>query len=242
MTLQSSGQMTFTDIQTEFGGSNPISLDEYYGAASGIPSSGQISMNQFYGKSGTYSLTLTVGYDDTGPYKQATGFGIGGNPFNTSNSNYVAGTTVATPNHGSVSNPLWTDGTNRIYFLGGRKVGALKANPSYHIELRVEGLHTLNSFNTLTTSFGTYQTSAANVIFQRSDIAYALAIGDVTTGTGVNGSTMYGPLYKATHNTSWEWPVNVNNIPLSDEANNWGRTIGSPIIGSVGTTHSVTVT
>jgi len=64
VTLQSNGQMTFTDIQTEFGGSNPISLDEYYGAASGIPSSGAISMNQFYGKSNAH--TITVGAYGTG--------------------------------------------------------------------------------------------------------------------------------------------------------------------------------
>ena len=62
MTLQSSGQMNFTDIQTEFGGTNPISLDEYYSAASGLPSSGQISMNQFYGKSAGWERTLTVGH------------------------------------------------------------------------------------------------------------------------------------------------------------------------------------
>lgn len=242
MTLQSSGQMTFTDIQTEFGGSNPISLDEYYGAASGIPSSGQISMNQFYGKSGTYSLTLTVGHDNTGPYSAATGFGIGGNPFNTSNTHYVAGTTVATPNHGSVSNPLWTDGINRIYFLGGRKVGAIKANPSYHIELRVEGLHAQNSFNTLTTGFGTYYPTSSNVIFKRSDTSYALPISGLTSGVGVNGSTMYGPLYKATQNTTWEWVISANGVPLTDTANNWGRTIGSPIIGGIGATHTITVT
>ena len=52
MALQSSGAISLQDIQNEFGGSHPISLSEYYGVASGIPSSGQISMNQFYGASG----------------------------------------------------------------------------------------------------------------------------------------------------------------------------------------------
>ena len=51
MPLQSSGAISLSQIQTEFGGSNPISLNEYYSAADGIPSSGTISMNQFYGKS-----------------------------------------------------------------------------------------------------------------------------------------------------------------------------------------------
>lgn len=51
MTLQSSGPISLANVQTEFGGSNPISISEYYGAASGVPSSGTISLSNFYGKS-----------------------------------------------------------------------------------------------------------------------------------------------------------------------------------------------
>ena len=51
MVLQSSGAISFDDIQTEFDGENPISIDEYYGVASGIPTSGLISLYEFYGKS-----------------------------------------------------------------------------------------------------------------------------------------------------------------------------------------------
>lgn len=60
MVLQSSGPISFIDIQTEFTGANPISLSEYYANAStgyttgisGIPNTGSsISMSQFYGKS-----------------------------------------------------------------------------------------------------------------------------------------------------------------------------------------------
>jgi hypothetical protein len=40
-----------SDIQGEFGGSNPISLGDYYGADSGVPGSGAISISDFYGKS-----------------------------------------------------------------------------------------------------------------------------------------------------------------------------------------------
>lgn len=60
MTLQTSGPIKFSEIQTEFGGSNPISLSEYYaggayvpGGASGtngaVPSSGSVAMSKFYG-------------------------------------------------------------------------------------------------------------------------------------------------------------------------------------------------
>lgn len=51
MALQTSGAISLNDIQTEFGGSNPISLSEYYGAAAGIPASGTISIGDFYGAS-----------------------------------------------------------------------------------------------------------------------------------------------------------------------------------------------
>lgn len=51
MTIKSSGSpLNLEEIQTEFGGVVPISLNEYYGLAAGIPASGQISINDFYGK------------------------------------------------------------------------------------------------------------------------------------------------------------------------------------------------
>tara|TARA_B100000212_G_scaffold134203_1_gene100877 strand:- start:1019 stop:1552 length:534 start_codon:yes stop_codon:yes gene_type:complete len=72
MALQSSGAISLQDIQNEFGGSHPISLSEYYGVASGIPSSGQISISQFYGKSG---VTTERSYTFTGSnYSSATYF------------------------------------------------------------------------------------------------------------------------------------------------------------------------
>jgi len=55
MALQSSGAISFANIQTEFGGSNPISLSEYYQAgpyvsehSSTVPTSGTIDMADFY--------------------------------------------------------------------------------------------------------------------------------------------------------------------------------------------------
>ena len=62
MPLPTSGPLTLADIQTEFGGSNPISLSEYYaggayvpagtsGTNGAVPSSGTISVWNFYGTS-----------------------------------------------------------------------------------------------------------------------------------------------------------------------------------------------
>ena len=51
MTLPSSGAISLDDVQNEFGGTNPIQIDEYYSAADGVPASGTISLSDFYGKS-----------------------------------------------------------------------------------------------------------------------------------------------------------------------------------------------
>lgn len=71
MALPSSGPLTLAAIQTEFGGSNPISLSEYYaggayvtagtsGTYGAVPSSGAISIRNFYGTSSATVLTINT--------------------------------------------------------------------------------------------------------------------------------------------------------------------------------------
>jgi hypothetical protein len=68
MPLPSSGPISLSDIQAEFGGTNPISLSEYYkgGAyvlttdyAPNVPTSGAISLSNFYSARRTTLTTLT---------------------------------------------------------------------------------------------------------------------------------------------------------------------------------------
>jgi len=59
MTLQSSGALSFSQMQTEFGGSSPISMTEYYGEGT-IPSSGTIKVSDFYGQSSGFVLQGNV--------------------------------------------------------------------------------------------------------------------------------------------------------------------------------------
>ena len=61
MALQTSGQITLKEIATEFEDTAPSSLKEFYGVASGVPSSGEISIKDFYGKSNAYSFTMASG-------------------------------------------------------------------------------------------------------------------------------------------------------------------------------------
>lgn len=68
MPLQTSGTMSLDDIQDEFGGSNPIAISEYYKGGSNVPSttanssiptSGEISFDDFYGGDDSTSTSTT---------------------------------------------------------------------------------------------------------------------------------------------------------------------------------------
>lgn len=57
MALPSSGAISLSEIQTEFGGTNPISISEYFAAADGIPGNNNpISFSDFYGTSSNIDL------------------------------------------------------------------------------------------------------------------------------------------------------------------------------------------
>jgi hypothetical protein len=71
MAIPSSGPLSLTTIQTEFGGSNPIGLSEYYaggglvpagttGTYGAVPSSGTISIQNFYGTSNVYAINNSL--------------------------------------------------------------------------------------------------------------------------------------------------------------------------------------
>ena len=103
MTLQSSGAISLSNIASEFGGSTPHSLSEYYRGGglvpnhsntNSIPTSGQISFSQFYGANATapgvasHSMTITFsgnqGVGLTYGYNGGTGMGsLSNNPMST---------------------------------------------------------------------------------------------------------------------------------------------------------------
>jgi len=78
MTLQTTGIIKFSEIQTEFGGSNPISLSEYYGVDT-VPASGIIAMSDFYGTSSS-DVTATFSFSPAtlGPETGSASGAIGG--------------------------------------------------------------------------------------------------------------------------------------------------------------------
>lgn len=67
MALQSSGRIKLSEIASEFGGSTPHSLSEYYGKRSGIPSSGRIRLGADFYSDGVLSGTyLGQSYQSSG--------------------------------------------------------------------------------------------------------------------------------------------------------------------------------
>ena len=69
MTMTASGAITLDNIQTEFGGANPISMSEYYRGGSyvpahpgttGIAASGTININSFYSTSRIWYAYFTI--------------------------------------------------------------------------------------------------------------------------------------------------------------------------------------
>jgi len=66
MAIQSSGVITLQDIQDEFGGTSPISLNEYYRNGSyvtsnntSVPTSGSITLSDFYGAVRQFTFSIT---------------------------------------------------------------------------------------------------------------------------------------------------------------------------------------
>jgi hypothetical protein len=94
MSIPSSGPLNLTTIQTEFGGTNPIGLNEYYaggayvpagttGTYGAVPSSGAISIRNFYGTANTFIVNSTIASNTT--------------TFNVRNAAIAAGWNQATP-------------------------------------------------------------------------------------------------------------------------------------------------
>lgn len=84
MALPSSGTISLSDIQTEFGGTNPISMSEYYRGGSfvtdnntDIPTSGTIAFDDFYGGVKQFIHTITSDQQeiDLSTYLTAQGWG-----------------------------------------------------------------------------------------------------------------------------------------------------------------------
>lgn len=127
MALQSSGQIKLSEIATEFGGSAPHSLSEYYGSDT-VPSSGMIKLSDFYGTSniayrmqGTVTTGSQAGNKSPLTYRGFIGSGGGA----------ITGTTMGSINSTSIS------GTSAyitgFYFYDDNSSGAIPGGDQDHV-------------------------------------------------------------------------------------------------------------
>lgn len=140
MTLQSSGAISLDNIQTEFGGSNPASLSEYYaggtyvpagttGTNGAVPSSGAISLSNFYGTSAYSGVWILVQSFSSGQYDYDMAYSI--EPFTNATSDvWMCGTAGSL---GSFMQKLTKEGTIAwpmayIYDMAGRCVSVRSAS------------------------------------------------------------------------------------------------------------------
>ena len=145
MALQTSGAISLQDIQNEFGGSHPISLSEYYrgggevgSSNTNVPTSGQISLSQFYGASDVVFYTIEY-------LIVAGGGGGSGNGFSTY-SNAGGGAGGMESHSASIAN-----GQSMAVTVGGGGSGLNSVHPCYS---HVAGNGSNSSFNGHTASGG----------------------------------------------------------------------------------------
>ena len=156
MGLPGSGALAFSSIQSQFGGSNPISLSEYYRNGSfvpqnqfnmNVPTSGQISVSQFYS---------TEGFNSFGQY----GVGNSGGKIVSNGWVFYGNNTFGTPGKISISGPTkvgWIalSGLNGIAF-NARFMGNSPYNSS-GVASRNSNVRTSSANGPVVASFGFQQ-------------------------------------------------------------------------------------
>ncbi len=76
MALQSSGTISLTQVATEFGGTAPHQMSEYFGVDAGVPASGSaIGLGNFYGKADKFIATITANAQELNLYTWLTSIG-----------------------------------------------------------------------------------------------------------------------------------------------------------------------
>ena len=191
MTLPNSGSLAFSQIQSEFGGSNPISLSEYYrggslvpnhGNTSNIPTSGQISVSQFYGTSQQAPVDTNVG----GASAQNNGFG----KYSTSQRGIQIGSRgTDLPAMGTWNNQTFTNsGGNQTFTLNRITLftSNLVTTPSPSFE--VSGNYSQQSFSSLT-GYNAVRVGNANLMTLGTAGNYSNNNATTSFGANFNGNS-----------------------------------------------------
>lgn len=126
MALQTSGAISLQDIGTEFNDAQPHAINEFYGVYSSVPSSGEISFDDFYGAVALTSHTLSSNTANLNVYDYAVANGYTGGPYQlTINSGVIVYSTY-------VNDPaLQINGTSSQGFASGTEVTIINNGTVY---------------------------------------------------------------------------------------------------------------
>jgi len=194
MALQSSGQISLKQIASEFSDGAPHSLTEFYkggslvnssvSANSGVPTSGQITLTDFYGTQGTlWSMTITVG-----SAVLSAPFGGGTIAVLYGYHDASVGSSSATGGFGSAND-------NTVDFYSGATLASIftyVANDgasTTHLDFNVEGTIANSGFTSI---------SVAGNTFNRTDAAHSQGNGLTTWRWSSIGSNPMGTTNGAT--------------------------------------------
>ena len=195
MALQSSGQISLKQIASEFSDGAPHKLTEFYkggslvsaspSANAGIPTSGQITLTDFYGaQDAVWSLTVSNGYDSTAGF--VTIFYRG----------FKSGTSEATlwsslgSNIGS-ANDTTVDflGGSSLIVLGETTVGA-DNNTTGELTFEVAGAHSNSGFTTLKIGGVDYNRTSASYTQGSSNTRWVWNTGTGASPFGENSNQL----------------------------------------------------
>jgi len=185
MALPSSGAISLSAIASEFGDSTPNSISEFYRGGSlvpntsvntNVPTSGQISFNDFYGAADQlWSMTVTNGYNSIGGFVTVYYRG------------FKSGTSEAASWNNLVSN-IGSANDTTVDFLGGSSLIVLGEvtvgadnNTAGELTFEVAGAHSNSGFTTL---------KVGGVNYNRTSASYAQGSSNTrwvwNTGTGAS--------------------------------------------------------
>ena len=257
MALQGSGTISLSDIQTEFGGSNPIGMDEYYrnGAYvtsnnTGVPTSGAISISQFYGTTAQFSFTISSNYSTPQNLATlATAAGWDGNDYLVvTNSAIISSNTTgsaALTISGSFPNGVLLINNGTIVGMGGRGGNAPGVGQPGGNALAVSSSVTINNAGTIagggggggsSGSFGwcgTVLTTAGGAGASGLTQSLGGASNGVRTGDGYP-SSLSGSMYSIPGGSKQDGACGVINNP-SGAGGTWGQPgVTTPYYHTVG--------
>ena len=275
MALPSSGVLTLNDIQTEFGGTNPIDLSEYYRGGglvpdtavnSGIPTSGVISVTDFYGATNVITLDFVRRAQFT-PSASATysSVAIGtANPnrmvilqSNVVNSSHNVVSNITACTIGGITATIFTSGNANIVYAKvptgtTATIAVTYSGTGAPMRLQVNTINTVNSGPTLQSSAGVpspgTRTFTQNPVdpegifmWGYSAPAFAYQSGFTMSTTSAGGVDVV-PGYTVSQGASPSATVQRAGMAVSETSNSDSRTVSvtaSPGAKAAATAHAV---